>query len=406
MMASVPRSPRYWPTPDQLQLLRASLLRGEPAVEAWTRWKAAVDVDRLDAGSQRLLPLLAHNLQACGVRNPQLARFEGVRRYVWTANQLRVAQVAPLVRALHAAAVDTMLLKGMALLRRYYRNMGLRHMDDVDLLVRTVDVQRAVETMRAFGWRPAGPDYDVTVVHSSGFVNDAGCQVDLHWRLMRESCGADDDEELWEHAEPEKFGDTPVRVLESSDLFLHAVAHGARWNSVPPVRWVADAVTILAVAGEAFDWRRLVASARRYSLVLPIKHALALLVEAFDTQVPAFVTAELDAHRASAFERVEQRMRESTSRWVGCFPLVLCRHVRLTRSGGPVAVVRALPRFLQRDKRAVAPSAAVGVVRTRGPPSQVRGAQLPGCLRFRSITVRSTRKYSCRCSARSLTPRF
>jgi hypothetical protein len=349
LKASVARSPSYWPTPDQLQLLRASLLRGQPAVDAWTRWQAAVNVDRLDAGSQRLLPLLAHNLKGCGVRDPQLARFEGVRRYVWTANQLRVAQVAPLVRTLHAAAVDTMLLKGMALLQRYYRNVSLRHMDDVDLLVRTADIQRAVETMRALGWRPVGHDRDVNIAHSSAFINGAGSQVDLHWRFMPESCGADDDDELWERAELEKFGGTPVRVLGSSDLFLHAVVHGARWNSVSPVRWIADAVTILMVAGDAFDWRRLVALARRYSLVLPIRRALALLVEAFDTQVPAFVTAELDAHRASAFERVEQRLRESTSQWVGCFPLVLCHHVRLTRSTGPVAVVRTLPRFLQRE---------------------------------------------------------
>jgi hypothetical protein len=111
---------------------------------------------------------------------------------------------------------------------------------------------------------------------------------------------------------------------------------------VPPVRWVADALTILSIPEKPVEWTCLVEQARLHELILPLRHALAYLVGTFDAPVPPAVLQELEAHRPSMFERVEQRMREWTSPSLGCFPLAVCHHMRVTRSAGPLAVVRRI----------------------------------------------------------------
>ena len=57
-MPAARRRPDAWPTREQERLLRAALLRGPLALEAWDEWKAGADMDHLDAGSYRLLPQL------------------------------------------------------------------------------------------------------------------------------------------------------------------------------------------------------------------------------------------------------------------------------------------------------------------------------------------------------------
>ena len=46
-----------WPTPDQTLLLRAALLPGEAAREAWVAWRQRASLAELDGGSRRLLPV-------------------------------------------------------------------------------------------------------------------------------------------------------------------------------------------------------------------------------------------------------------------------------------------------------------------------------------------------------------
>lgn len=341
------RKGHYWPSANQLLLLQAGLLQGSAAADAWTRWRAAVDFERLDIGSERLLPLAVHNLARNGVRDLNLGRYAGILHYTLVTNRRRLARLRRLVEALGDVGIPAMLLKGIALARCHYEHAGLRPMDDVDLLVRRADVERAVTVMHALGWRGSVSRGTIEVGHSQPFNDEAGCRVDLHWHALREICGPGDDEAVWMHAEHADLDGTPVRVLAPHDLMLEVVVHGARWSEVPPVRWVADAATIVYASGRRLDWERLVSLARTHALVLPLRDALSYLEEAFGMRIPSHVSEVLRAHRPSRFERVEQRIREWTSPRFGCFPLEFCQHLRVSRGAGAAAVIRGLPRHLQ-----------------------------------------------------------
>jgi hypothetical protein len=80
-MIAVNNEPGCWPNRDQELLLRAALLNGEPALEAWNEWRRTVNVDVVDYGSHRMIPQLYRNMQRLGVNDSLMERLKGVYRY-------------------------------------------------------------------------------------------------------------------------------------------------------------------------------------------------------------------------------------------------------------------------------------------------------------------------------------
>jgi hypothetical protein len=64
--------------------VKAALLRGGFALDAWNEWRARVDLARLDAGSQGLLPLLWDNLRRQGVKQDD--RGISLQKYLLISN--------------------------------------------------------------------------------------------------------------------------------------------------------------------------------------------------------------------------------------------------------------------------------------------------------------------------------
>jgi hypothetical protein len=301
-----------WPTAAQRLLLRAALLEGTPAVDAWREWRQQVNFDGMDEASAVLLPQLARNLSLLGVEDPILPRLRGMRRRVWTQNTERLLETASLIRTLEEAGIATLVLKGAALSIAYYPDRGLRPMTDTDLLVPTRLARPVMALFMDKGWVPAGwvpearrPELTIGVHHAHEFRHPGGQKVDLHWHVLWE-CGAPDaDDDFWAAAVPLDLLGTPARTLCPTDQLLHVCVHGAHWSGTPSIRWAADAHMILRGPGVSIDWDRLVAQARRRGLVLPMRATLSLLVEILGAPVPPAVLATLRGIAVPWTQRVE-----------------------------------------------------------------------------------------------------
>jgi Uncharacterised nucleotidyltransferase len=92
-------------------------------------------------------------------------------------------------------------------------------------------------------------------------------------------------------------------ALNPTDQLLHTCWHGARWNEVPPIRWVADAMAILDASGEEIDWEDLLKKAKKHRIVMPVKDTLDYLKKTFDAPVPDSLLKSLSAVRISKIER-------------------------------------------------------------------------------------------------------
>jgi hypothetical protein len=293
----------WLPSPTQLLLLQASLWSKELAFPAWTEWRRREpDLDTIEEGSYRLLPLLYRNLTAQLVDDRDGGRLKGIYRRSWAANQLGLKAGRKAIDALTDAGIEVLALKGAALIGVAYRDPGARPMGDIDLAVPPPQVGEAVRVLRGVGFAPAedNPERVLTVRHSLAFHDADGQEVDLHRGLLWR---AGLDEEFWRESSEAEVGGAPVRVLNPADQLLHVCAHGAAWNPIHPLRWAADAFKVIEAAGDRFDWDRLVAMAGRGHLTLPIHNAVAYLAAEVKASVPARALDELAAVDVSRAER-------------------------------------------------------------------------------------------------------
>src|SRR5215831_10266794 len=143
----------HWPNPQQELCLRAALLPGEAGFGAWRQARAAAEPDRMDAGSQSLLPLVYRNLAGRGADDKLSADLKDRYIATWGQNQRIYHAVLPLLQGLEGAGIDAVVLKGLALVARFYRDPGLRPMADVDVLVPARDAARAGAVAESLGLR-------------------------------------------------------------------------------------------------------------------------------------------------------------------------------------------------------------------------------------------------------------
>jgi len=281
------------------------------ALPAWERWRAFVDFETLDAGSQRLVPQLCQRLLLERVADPLMGRIKGLYRRTWSQNQLLLRRAQALLRTLHEAGIETLVLKGAALIAQHYRDPGLRPMDDIDLLVHPGQVAHAIDVLRREAWRAVRALVERTAacLHATGFRHADGHHLDLHWRLLPEACGPHADDEFWRGARPARLGEVEIQTLHPTDNLFHTCAHGVRWNVIPPLRWVADAATIMATAPGDLDWDRLAGVAARHRLVLPIRKSLRYLRTLLQLPVPPACLEQLDRLPVARVEHYEYRVR-------------------------------------------------------------------------------------------------
>jgi hypothetical protein len=345
---------RFWPTVEQELLLRAAVLDGEAARLAYREWAARVDIEALDYGSYRLLPLLCRNVQQLGIDSSHAGRFRGAYRRALYQNTLTLRAAVEVLQILQEAGVDALVLKGVAMILLYYRALGVRPMSDVDILVRPEQVRRAIQALEHRRWyRRRGPPFTdgfFTVHYAWPFRHPGGAEVDLHWYLLDQSCFPDADADLWQAAVGAQIDGRPIRALSPADHLLHTCVHGAEWDRVPTVRWVADALAILRGVPGQLDWDRLVAQARKHGVVLPVHATLAYLREHFEAPIPAAVLGDLATAPTTLRQRAEFRWRGSAPRlfhhplkiWFG---YLRDRHARADDRRWRLL---AFPRYLQR----------------------------------------------------------
>jgi hypothetical protein len=300
-------------TDEQRLLLRAALLDRDRAHVAWREWRAAVEFDAVDEASQRLLPLFARRIDELAPDEELRGLVRGLYRHSWGRNHFLWRDVKPVFAGLRSLGIPVLLLKGLALLRAYGGDWGARPMYDIDVLVPRERTGEALATLCQQGWTPeAGATFDwirhraVAHCHSWGFSLGEG-HVDLHWRVLLTSIGPRADDGFWANAQPLDIGGLQLRGLDSADLLLHVLLHGATSFGSSPLQWIADSVLVCRWAGAAAVADRLAEQARAHAQVDTVRAALEAVAELVDEADVEPVIDRLTFARARRIEGVVAR---------------------------------------------------------------------------------------------------
>lgn len=299
----------FLPDSRQALLLSAILAPDGKEAEKIRAWLDAVDLDRLDQGTMRLIPLLVERTRDIAIDTERLARLRAIQRQYRAKNQRLIHAANQAADALGAAGFEVLALKGVALAGAYYANVGLRPMDDIDLLVRPGQLGDAAEALRRSGWRhePPAPrtEFDRNIHKAINLVNEAAPVIvlDLHARLFEHRFSEAATAALWEHAHP--LPNSNLLVPCAADLLLHVCGHGAAYNPLPPVRWVADAAMILRRG--AVDWPYLARQCAAWQIAGPVARCLEYLESMGEETIPVPILAELNNQQQdSALLRIDR----------------------------------------------------------------------------------------------------
>jgi hypothetical protein len=295
-----------FPNVAQTQVLTAIFASEAKARSAFQAWRAALDLQSpFDSEVFRLLPLLYLRLQELEIEDDLMPRLKGVYRYAWVRNIELLDETTPAVAALEGEGIPTIILKGAPLALRFYSKQAARPMVDLDVAVPRERLAEAIRVLLAAGWTSPRVNLGaISVSHAAIFSNARGKKLDLHWGILTETLGKPIEIRFWETAQPLDLNGVSTRMLDPALAVAHALVHGLRTNPVPPVRWVADILTLIRYSAQ-LDWDLLVAFGRAAQLTQRAYIGLNFINRRFDAPIPTETLADLAESRPSLMERAE-----------------------------------------------------------------------------------------------------
>ena len=344
-----------WPSHEQDLVLQAIFAPPQQALAAFAAWRGELDIAHdFDRAVMRLLPLLYLRMLEIGQQDPLMGRLKGVYRRAWSDTQALFHGTAPALAALRAAGIDTMLLKGAPMVLCHYRNHGSRPMADLDIAVRFTDAEVTFCALAGAGWQPLTPITrdDLAFRHAKPFRGPDGHEIDLHWHMLFESTGADADAPFWHHTQLATLRGVATTCLTPTLTLLHTLAHGLRPNTETPVRWIADALTLLRDATAPIDWPLFCQTAAVLGLSHRMLLGLAYLRDHYGQDIPTATSQALGAARRGPAEALELAVITRRTGWhrpaaVDRGLLVTAEFSRLARQRSPLAAAAMLPDFVR-----------------------------------------------------------
>ena len=344
-----------WPNHEQQLVLQAIFAQPERARDAYFAWRGTLDIEQpFDGAVMRLLPLLYLRILKIGLNDPLTGRLKGVYRRAWSDTHALFHGTAPALSVLRDAGIDTMLLKGAQMVLCHYRNYGCRPMSDVDIAVRFEDVEAAIRALTLAGWTSVVPisSDDLAFRHAAPFRGPEGHEVDLHWHLLFTNCSAQADAPFWHNTQPAVFRDIATSAPAPTLALLHTLAHGMHPNTETPIRWIADALTLLRDPQAVIDWPLFCSTAGMFSLSHRVLLALTYLRECHGQEICATVLQTLAKARRTPAEVLELAVMARRVRWrrpvaVDRCLLIVAEFFRLSQLRTGIAVMTMIPNFIR-----------------------------------------------------------
>jgi hypothetical protein len=297
-------------TPTARSLL--DLLRREGLAEAAARaqalpaqnWDAIVSL----ALNHGVAPLLHRSLQASGalaaLPEHLRTRLAEERRSTAFANLRNCAAFRDIARELGKRNIPLMALKGLHLAELVYRDISLRPMGDVDILVPRAELGNAVATLQRMDYGPevdmsSAADAMLELGHAIALEHRRmGTLIELHWTIGECQYGYEPPmEEIWRSVAPGTLADTKVQLMSPEFVLLHVCAHLAcNHTFLQGLRGLCDVAEIVGTH-PAINWLVVVDQGRRHGWERGIAAALRLARDHLGATVPKEVLAAFGADK-------------------------------------------------------------------------------------------------------------
>jgi len=263
------------------------------------RWDALLAL----AAMQRVRPLFWHRLRQKGLNDAVPIKAAEKLRDVSRLNTLRnlrlYAELRSLLSALRSEGIPLILLKGIYMADAVYANMGLREMNDIDVLARPADLARITGILTGMGYRPVQTVSADTIIqvqhHLPPMVKKGHASFEIHWNLTPPGTYYSiDPDELWERAAPVHIAGCDALALSPEDLLLHLCMHTSYHHQFAfGLRPSCDIAETITRFGLVLNWQTITERAYRWVWQRGVYLALRLARELAGADVPEEILERL-----------------------------------------------------------------------------------------------------------------
>jgi len=243
-----------------------------------------------------------------------LSYLEETYRKTQVKNVMLREELRSVLKRMNTAGIPVIALKGAALSELVYRDIGLRQMCDLDLLVRPEDTERAVSILQAANYfRISKPElqsgFDRLFRVEVELRSPPPCmhQVEIHWRLLAPlfACRFVNHSDVWERATPVNLVEQPAYTLGPEDWVLHQAAHAFYKHRHIGLRNLFDLDRLVRYLDQRLNWDKLLEIGRAFHWLPALAAVLPQCMEFFGTPIPEQVVQAALAYR---LPRSEARM--------------------------------------------------------------------------------------------------
>lgn len=250
----------------------------------------------------------------------------------------QAAEQIRLGRMLENVGVESMPVKGLVLAQQLYGTVGIRHVGDLDLLIRPEDAERAHIVLTKAGLQRTRPAWPLTPRQTKAYPRlqpdyeysreQSPRRIELLWRLE----GVPPTASIWDTTVMRTVGGHPQRTLNPELNALYVLQHGARhgWFRL---FWLVDAALLFRDSN--IDWATTIRRARDLNLERPLLQAARLVRDLLGVDPPSALhprphEQRLTTHLAAEARRQIAR-RPTANEPVAEWARQTCYRVRLQK---------------------------------------------------------------------------
>lgn len=199
------------------------------------------------------------------------------------------------VRLLNEHGISLIPLKGIYLSEAVYKDAGLRHLSDIDVLVKEPDLDQICDLMSARGWqvknmlkRSSLEDKFFRHAHPRTLIK-GGLIIELHTHLYNSDQAAElTTAALWHDARQESFLGVSIQQLSTEMLLQHTCMHLHKHLLSHELKVLnfCDIREILRVRSAVFNWQRFQQLAQQHGCINEVEQVLYLSSKYWNVEVP------------------------------------------------------------------------------------------------------------------------
>ncbi|HPL49037.1 MAG TPA: nucleotidyltransferase family protein [Smithella sp.] len=264
--------------------------------ENWKKFKAI-------AAHQRVTPLVFYRLKKKNLDQAVPSDVYASLKEVYQQNIIRIMKISGqsrrVLKALNTAGIPTIPLKGIVLANSVYESIGLRKMSDIDLLVPSEKLARAVEILTGMGYKTLEPFSLDSIIqfrmHLPPFVKKDHVTIEIHWNITSPNTYYSiDPQELWEQAVPGQILDYETLILSPEDFLLHICLHTSYQHQFDfGLGPFCDIAEVIHHFGTTLDWQVAMEKAHQRVWSRGVYMALVIAAEFAGADVPRDVLERL-----------------------------------------------------------------------------------------------------------------